>query len=58
MSVVEDLAYLGAGGLVVNGPFHFPVGMLGRKFVKGPRAMSRTRYENGIQRFQFQFHCF
>ena len=40
------LCYFIAGGLLVNGLFHYLMGMFGRKFIKKPRALSNSRFDN------------
>ena len=45
MIVLFYAAYFVAGGLLVNGFFHYQMGALGRKFVKRPRFVSQERFE-------------
>ncbi len=45
MIVLFYAAYFIAGGLFVNGFFHYLMGMSGRKFVKRPRMLSQERFD-------------
>ncbi len=44
MSILFYAAYFIAGGLMVNGFFHYLMGIMGRKFIKRPKMLSQERF--------------
>lgn len=45
MNVLAYIAYLLAGNFLINGLFHFMMGLLGKKFVKCPKTVTPSQYE-------------
>ncbi len=45
MSILIHIAYVLAGNFLINGLFHFLMGLLGKKFVKRPKSVTPAQYE-------------
>jgi hypothetical protein len=43
--ILVYIAYLLAGNFLINGLFHFMMGLLGKKFVRRPKSVTPAQYE-------------